>query len=162
MAKNTLSNDIGLIVAKIAEDYRQNLINDNAVATGNLADFKYSVKVGTTDYLITFELPDYWRYIENGAKYTDKKPPFNAILDWIKVKSGLLPRDIKTGKFLPHRTFAFMVQNAIYKRGLPPRNILQRTLQQDNKLIREIPAKIKNELIDQLKQTIKELDNVSN
>lgn len=55
---------------------------------------------------------------ESPFKYTKKRPPLKPLMDWIKVKP-VTPRD-KDGKFMKHRAFAFLLQAAIFRRGLKP------------------------------------------
>ncbi len=77
---------------------------------------------------------DYWEFVDLGVrgsvsspfprqsespfKYKSKMPPRKPLLDWIKVKP-VTPRD-KDGKFMKRETFAFLIQRAIFRRGIKP------------------------------------------
>jgi hypothetical protein len=78
---------------------------------------------------------DYWEFVDLGVrgaksspfkrqrespyKYKKKKPPLNVIEKWLKDK-GAKPRNTATGQYVTRRSFAFLVQNAIWSRGLKP------------------------------------------
>ena len=57
--------------------------------------------------------------------FTNKKPPLSAIMGWLKTK-GYQGRNAK-GQFITDRSFGFLVQNAIFERGLKPSYFISKT-----------------------------------
>tara|TARA_R110000751_G_scaffold101006_1_gene195012 strand:+ start:150 stop:719 length:570 start_codon:yes stop_codon:yes gene_type:complete len=57
--------------------------------------------------------------------YTNKKPPLSAIMGWLKTK-GYQGRNQK-GQFITDRSFGFIVQKAIFQRGLKPSYFISKT-----------------------------------
>lgn len=87
------------------------------LAKGGLVEnIKYQVtKKNDIEFLVT----KYYEYYVAGRKPFAKKVPISALIKWIKryrfkVGKG---RD-KKGKFITDLSFAFAIQNAIYKRGI--------------------------------------------
>jgi len=87
------------------------------LAKGGLVEnIKYQV---TPKNEIEFLVTKYYEYYVAGRKPFAKKVPISALIKWIKryrfkVGKG---RD-KKGKFISDLSFAFAIQNAIYKKGI--------------------------------------------
>lgn len=82
----------------IISEYRSQLEADNN-SNGELYNtLSYTVSKGTSGWLVSISLADYWRYVEYGRR-PGKMPPVSAIENWIKVKQ-ILPRPLtlKSGK----------------------------------------------------------------
>lgn len=119
-------------------------------ATGKLANsMKLKWELNKDEWAIEIT-PDvaYWKYVDSGVdgvnkKYSretfnlidspnsrtfsfkNKKPPLSAIMGWLKTK-GYKGRNAK-GQFITDRSFGFLVQNAIFQRGLKPSNFISKT-----------------------------------
>ena len=102
-------------------------------------DFDYLVTASDSAVTLEFEFggaEDYWAFVDEGVKgaggfkgsgkmrgqgspfkFSTKMPPRNAIDRWIVRKPLKAARD-KSGKFIPRKSLAFLIQRAIYQRGL--------------------------------------------
>ncbi|TGE08261.1 hypothetical protein [Hymenobacter fodinae] len=67
---------------------------------------------------------DYAQWLDRGRKPHTKKVPIAALLQFIKDRR-LRWKHKKTGRFLTANTMAFLIQSAIYKRGIRGRNFIQ-------------------------------------
>ena len=101
-------------------------------------DFDYLVTSDKSSVVLEFEFGranDYWAFVDEGVKgaggykgsgkmrgqgspfkFSDKMPPRSAIDRWIVGKPLKAAR--KNGKFIPRKSIAFLIQRAIYQRGL--------------------------------------------
>ena len=102
-------------------------------------DFDYLVTASDSAVTLEFEFggaEDYWAFVDEGVKgaggfkgsgkmrgqgspfkFSTKMPPRSAIDRWIVRKPLKAARD-KSGKFIPRKSLAFLIQRAIYQRGL--------------------------------------------
>ena len=101
-------------------------------------DFDYLVTTQKESITLEFEFggaEDYWAFVDEGVrgaggykgrgkmrgqgspfKYSTKMPPRGAIDRWIVSKPLKAAR--KDGKFIPRKSLAFLIQRAIFQRGL--------------------------------------------
>lgn len=88
------------------------------VASGRLLNsIKYDVEVDANgDPVLVLSYIDYFENVNLGRRKERKKVPVSAILDWIKVR-GLQGRN-KKGQFIPRLSFAFAIQQNIFKYGI--------------------------------------------
>lgn len=102
----------------------------NKNASRQLTDsVKAIVTFGETEYEVSLELMEYWKYIEGGSKGTESSPegavypahfpPVNVLLDWINVKP-ILPRPMANGKLPSPETLAFLIGRKILHEGIEP------------------------------------------
>ena len=120
-------------------------------ATGKLANsmkLKWELNQDKDEWVIELTPDvDYWQYVDSGVdgvnkKYSretfkymetdtrtfsfrNKKPPLSAIMGWLKTK-GYQGRN-SLGQFITDRSFGFIVQNAIFQRGLKPSYFISKT-----------------------------------
>ena len=102
-------------------------------------DFDYLVTNTQTSVTLEFEFgaaQDYWQFVDEGVKgaggfkgsgkmrgqgspfkFSTKMPPRSAIDRWIVSKPLRAARDEK-GRFVTRKSLAFLIQRAIYQRGL--------------------------------------------
>lgn len=120
---------------------------------------KVSVKNSKGNFMITLNLEEYWKYIEEGRKAgkqpnRKKMPPITEIRKWID-KKNIIPRPIrlKSGKeFSPTRnTLAFLISRSILKNGfktaIPPKPFFKTSLQTAKEMFID---KIKEALVKDL------------
>ena len=101
-------------------------------------DFDYLVTASDSSVTLEFEFggaEDYWAFVDEGVKgaggykgsgkmrgqgspfkFASKMPPRSVIDRWIVGKPLQAAR--KNGKFIPRKSLAFLIQRAIYQRGL--------------------------------------------
>lgn len=112
--------DIG---KKLADLYRLEIEKAGAVATGNLKNFNYDVKLDQDTLKLVFTLPEYYYYIESGRKPTKRGEGgvlVKAIYEWIQDK-GITPKPItrKNGrKYQPtQKQLAYAIAKTIHREG---------------------------------------------
>lgn len=137
------------IIAKIAEIYRQNIIDANAVATGKLRDFTYEWEDGDGYLDVYFNMPAYWKYSPENERTGHKFPPVSAIEDWI-VNKGL---PVESNK-LPN--VAFLIARKIAMDGWngQPKKLLENSLDESEELITELCNILIDEEIDKLYEEV--------
>ena len=119
--------------------YQMRLEQDGHRATGKLIDNQQVfVNYQGTDFLVTLQLEDYFRYVELGRfPYGDedagpgKLPPVSKILEWVKVKN-ILPIP-KNGKLPTQEQLAWAISKKIEKVGIKPGRQLAETVEALNR-----------------------------
>lgn len=136
-----INQQINDLVDRIADIYRQNL--EQSKATGNLSNFQTIIEVNETSFSVSFELEDYWKYVEYGRR-AGKRPPISAIEEWIRVKP-VIPNAIN-GRIPDTRQLAFLIARKIGRDGIPAKKPLSNTMWSN-----EV-----NTIIDDIKRTLTE------
>ena len=123
-------------------------------------DFDYLVTNTKDSVTLEFEFgqaEDYWAFVDEGVrgaggykgsgkargqgspfKFGSKMPPRKPLINWIKNKP-LKGRD-KKGRFITNESFGFLIQRAIYQRGLERTQFFTRPFttqlkKQENKIL---------------------------
>ena len=123
---------------------------------------KVSVKNTKGNYMLTLNLEEYWKYIEEGRKAgkqpnRKKMPPITEIRKWID-KKNIIPRPIKlkSGReFSPTRnTLAFLISRSIlnngFKTAIPPKPFFKTSLQTAKEMfIDKIKEALAKDLIEE-------------
>ena len=109
-------------------------------SSGNLyKDFNYLVTNQKDSVTLEFKFgraEDYWQFVDEGVrgkggfkgsgrargqgspfKYSTKMPPRRFIDKWMVSKPLAAARD-KSGRFIPRKSLAFLIQRSIFQRGL--------------------------------------------
>lgn len=146
-----ITTDITNIVSQIAQAYKDALVNAGKVASGNLSNFTYNIEQDDKYFSIVFNLPDYWKYVENG-RAAGKFPPINAIENWITIKP-IIPRAI-SGKVPSTKQLAFLIARGIANNGIKPTKALQNTL--NSQLVQQLENSLCDLIIQQIENEIKE------
>tara|TARA_R100000664_G_scaffold31923_1_gene46101 strand:+ start:1828 stop:2370 length:543 start_codon:yes stop_codon:yes gene_type:complete len=131
-------------------------------------EFDYLVTADRNSVTLEFEFgraDDYWMFVDEGVrgaggfkgsgkmrgqgspfKYSDKMPPRGAIDRWIVGKPLKSARN-KGGRFIPRKSLAFLIQRAIYQRGLERTQFFSKPYtQQLNKQIDKIVDSVGDDL----------------
>jgi hypothetical protein len=129
----------------VVELYRKQL-EEGGVSTSR-EPIRAIVEFNGDQLLISFELNDYWKYVEYGRK-PGKMPPVDSIADWIKIKR-IIPEPIN-GKIPDTKQLAFLIARKIGRDGVEGKHIMNKTIHsnQMNSIINDI----KKEIMNQLKQ----------
>ena len=127
----------------------------NKIASGNLYDsIGYSVEVdGNGIPVLLLSYATYFKDVNKGRKINVKRVPLNVLLKWIKIK-GIRGRD-KKGRFIKNTSFAYAIQTNIYKYGIRPTNIYDKTLDSVEDLFNNPPPEIARRL-DELYNAIEQ------
>lgn len=130
---------------RLAKDYKSELVNANAVATGTLANFTYDVDLRDAGLTVVFNLPEYWYYIEEGRQPT-RNPGDGTVLQrirqWIDDK-GIVPVQGADGKVPTLDDLAYMITRRIHRVGYfeldgqtsQGKHLLRNTLDRNQKVI---------------------------
>ena len=145
------------LAGRLADDYRANIRNHDITAEGNLENFTYTIDFKNNSFQVVFNLPYYWRWIEEGRKPTVKMGPGavrKAIRKWIDVK-GILQHPSYSEGIGPRRCtiptkdqLAYLITRKIHKYGYFSQKYqyklgqLQHTLDENDELINEIADEI--------------------
>ena len=138
--KNTIQS-LQKLGSNVVSEGKSILKRKKKTTSGNTLynEFDYMVTASDSSVTLEFEFgnaDDYWMFVDEGVrgaggykgsgkmrgqgspfKYTTKMPPRRFIDKWIVRKPLRAARD-KQGRFIPRKSLAFLIQRAIYQRGL--------------------------------------------
>lgn len=128
-------------------ELKNKLKANDSYASGDLVNsIRGVVKQNGKYIVISIQLEDYWKYIENGTK--PHWPPVDAIKKWISVKP-ILPRPLKSGKLPTDNQLAYLIGRKISKVGTKAKPFLKPTIT-DFDLVGKIYDEVTNLLNKQL------------
>jgi len=138
------------IVERMLELYRNQLIDKNINASNTLSNTATTiVEVDGTSLMVSFNLEDYWKYVEYGRR-PGKRPPIDAIERWIKVKP-IIPDPIN-GKIPSTKQLAFLISRKIGMEGTKAQRPLEKAVYSDSMEL--LINQLKNEIVGQLNEQI--------
>lgn len=117
--------------AAAAEDlYKDNLLADGRVATGELIDSIHA-EVVTADRIVAVDLhlADYWKYVEFGT--APHWPPPGALLRWIEAKP-VIPRPDARGRIPTPQQLDYLIRRKISQVGTEGKPTLATTVEELN------------------------------
>lgn len=148
------------ISEQLAELYRAAIKDSGVTASGTLEKFTWEVEFNGDNYLLIFNLPSYWKYVENGRNPTSGRKtrwndPIGDIMKWMDFKQ-IVPRPMYTKGLKTNRCIiptkkqvAYMIVQKIHKRGFYDPNhqgkhLLENSLDQNliDALVNEIAGKL--------------------
>lgn len=123
-----LQTALDAFIGDFIATYKGLLIRDNKKATGNLIKSLKPVSIEFAGNKCTgsISLASYWKYVEYGRRKGGKFPPFNKILDWVKVKP-VIPRPIN-GIKPTEKQLTFLICRKIARDGIEPGNQFKEAL----------------------------------
>lgn len=139
---------------QIADLYRNQLIEDNRVASGKLKDFTADFEYDGNNFRIFFNLEDYWKYVEEGMPPT--KVDRKTIENWMRIKKILPPSN--KAVYVVTRNIANKITKEGYK-GIPS---LKKTIDspQFSTIVNEIKSlflkKFNEEITDLINKTLQQ------
>jgi hypothetical protein len=93
------------------------------------------------------------KVINSPYKYTTKQPPPDILAKWIS-KKGLKGRDAKTGRFISHKSLAFIIGRKIKRDGIKGLSFFQKPLGLGLKQFgKDLLGNVKQDIIDALNKT---------
>lgn len=123
--------------------YQQQIIQADAVASGNLLNSNWNIEQDDKHLALVFNLPDYWKTIEYGRQPTKKWIDCNLkekIKEWILIKGiSLKPIQLKNGEQRQPTidSVAYAITQKIHKEGYKARHPLEKALNNNKALINE-------------------------
>ena len=132
------------------ELYRNQLIDKNINASNTLSNTATTiVEVDGTTLSVSFNLEDYWKYVEYGRR-PGKRPPIDAIERWIKVKP-IIPDPIN-GRVPTTKQLAFLISRKIGMEGTKAQRPLEKAVYSDSMEL--LINQLKNEIVGQMKEEL--------
>lgn len=137
----------------IISEYRSQLEADNNSNGELYKTLSYTVSKGTSGWVVSISLADYWRYVEYGRR-PGKMPPVSAIENWITVKR-IIPHSIqlKSGKSviptLPQ--LSFLIARKIGRDGTQGKHYFENAFE---KVKRDFLTKIEEAVRQDIKETL--------
>lgn len=134
----------------VKEKMIDTLFENQSYHTGNLAR---SIEVTADDDGFTITLNKYGQYVEDGTKRKPgRRPPVQAIMEWIKIK-----RISKPAKFKDNKSFAFAIAASIGKHGTrtnKPKPFIQPSIKwvMERELEKELTPELQAGITNYLKQ----------
>lgn len=137
----------------IISEYRSELEADNNSNGELYKTLSYTVSKGTSDWVVSISLADYWKYVEYGRR-PGKMPPVSAIENWIKVKQ-ILPHSIqlKSGKTVIPTVpqLSFLIARKIGRDGTQGKHYFENAFE---KVKRDFLTKIAEAVQQDIKETL--------
>lgn len=136
---------------KIANEYKNQIKADNAIASGELYNFKWDIEYAERHLKLVFDLPEQWRFVEYGRNPTKNSGTGqvrHSIAEWVRLK-GLTPRPNQSTE-----SMIYAITRKIHTKGFPARNTLEKSLNQSAAFIQQfeditvdmLNSEIENEL----------------
>ena len=92
----------------------------------------FEITKGSSNYIVTINLEEYWRNISFGRKPGSRMPPVEAIENWIKIRK-IIPRPyvLKSGRQrVPTvQQLAYVIARSISRKGIAPRPFMRETIE---------------------------------
>lgn len=141
---------------------KNNLKSKNKLASKRLHDsIDYYVNVSPNSFQLTFEMQDYWEFVDYGVKgvggnkadgskwkkkrvtnskfkYKTKRPPIFPQLNSWSITKGVAPRD-KKGKFLKRKGLLHAISTSIFHTGLETTSFFTKPFEKEFK---ELPDEL--------------------
>jgi hypothetical protein len=112
----------------LEEQYRQEIANTGAFASGRLFDsVHYVVEVNNSTIDLCLSLEDYWKWVEDG-RGPGKFPPLDKIEQWISIKP-VAPYPDARGKVPSNKQLAFLIGRKIAEEGTEGKHILENAME---------------------------------
>lgn len=125
----------------VIQQSKTRLTKSKSNASKSLYDsLDYKLDVGQNSFSLSFFMNDYGKFIDKGVsgtekkyntpfRYKSKKPPAEVFITWSRVRN-IKPRNPITGKFITNRSFGFIMQNHIFKKGIKPTEFFTKSFNQ--------------------------------
>ena len=117
-----LQDALNVFIDDFVKTYKSLLKRDNKKATGNLISSIQPLELdfAADRYTGSISLASYWKYVEYGRRKGGKFPPFNKILEWVRVKP-VIPRPIN-GIKPTEKQLTFLICRKIARDGIEAGN----------------------------------------
>lgn len=135
---------------RIANLYRSKNLQAGYNPADELQNISFRVESNEGRFEIDFNMPDYWRYAENG-RGPGKMPPEGSLLKWMQWKQILpSPMTLSNGKtVIPSmKSLEFLIRRKIGKYGTEGQHTWEQTENEiKSELIRAVTESLKKDCI---------------
>lgn len=140
----------------LEEQYREQIANTNAFASGRLFDSIHHI-VTVEDHTIdlSLSLEDYWKYVEEG-RGPGKFPPLDKIEEWIRIKP-VAPYPDSQGRVPSNKQLAFLIGRKIAEEGTEGRHLLQNAIDSTQDWMEIIEQAISKDIETEIDEFLKKL-----
>ena len=137
----------------LEEQYREEIANKNAFASGRLFDSVKSI-IETDDkaFEVSLSLEEYWKYVEEGRS-PGKFPPLDKIEEWIRIKP-VAPYPDSQGKVPTVKQLAFLIGRKIAEEGTEGQHLLEDALNNTQDWERLIEEAIDMDVAEELDEIL--------
>lgn len=130
MTDLTQIKEIRDICTQICDIYRNKMDQAGYDKNGELYNFKEIVEYKDNLFEISFDLPQYFPFAENGRR-PGKFPPPDVILKWVQFKR-LVPRPGRDGKIPSTNQLVYLISRKIATKGTEGKHLFEKTLDDPN------------------------------
>lgn len=106
------AHDVGENYAAVIESNRHNASRTLSSSATDPMRQKVTLEAGSM--VVSFDLPEYWKYIENGTR--PHWPPLDAIARWIEIKP-VIPRPGRDGRIPSPASLSYLIRRKIANVG---------------------------------------------
>lgn len=144
-----ITDDIKQVCSDLLERYKQTIKDSGHYASGDLCNTAtYKINWDGKYFELSFNLEDYWKYIENGTK--PHFPPISAIENWITVKH-IIP-STNNGRVPTTKQLAYVIAREISQNGTKATKLLQKTIDGADVLINMLAELIEKQLEEEIEK----------
>lgn len=112
----------------LRNEYQDNLIRDNKIASGKLLNsIEYEVQYDERSIWLQLKMEDYYKWVENG-RAPGRFPPPDKIMEWIRIKPVIPDDRMGTGKLPTEKQLSFLIGRKIAEQGIEPGNQLHNAI----------------------------------
>jgi hypothetical protein len=148
MDTKNVENYLNSFGKQVVNRAKANLGKAKGGSTKLAQTIRFEVKPDSDGFVVKFYMADYGAFLDKGVSgnkkkqsyknyenqtesspysYTTKQPPPDILAKWIS-KKGLKGRDKKTGRFISHKSLAFIIGRKIKRDGIPSLSFFQKPL----------------------------------
>ena len=144
-----ITDEIKQVCSDLLERYKQAVKDSGHYASGDLCNTAtYKIKWDGKYFELSFNLEEYWKYIENGTK--PHFPPISAIENWITVKH-IIP-STNNGRVPTTKQLAYVIAREISQNGTKATKLLQKTIDGADDLINMLVELIEKQLEEEIEK----------
>ena len=140
----------------LEEQYREQIANNNAFASGRLFDsVHHIVEVNDSTIDLCLSMEEYWKWVEEG-RGPGKFPPLDKIEEWIEIKP-IAPYPDTQGRVPSNKQLAFLIGRKIANEGTEGKHLLDNAIESTQDWLELIDAAISKDIEIEIDAFIKKL-----
>ena len=140
----------------LEEQYREQIANNNAFASGRLFDsVHHIVEVNDSTIDLCLSMEEYWKWVVEG-RGPGKFPPLDRIEEWITIKP-VAPYPDAQGRVPSNKQLAFLIGRKIAQEGTEGKHLLDNAIENTQDWLELIDAAISKDIEIEIDAFIKKL-----